>query len=118
VFRAEAGICGFMPQGVETTVNGQVVHEVVILRHADQVVIGAHQGVFNEICQGHLGASFSEVPSCLYCGIDYSAGEFVYQCPLCQAIYHKDCWLSLFGKRCCSRSCPFVPGPENGGEIA
>jgi hypothetical protein len=106
-------VCALMPQRARLLINSRPVHLMIVLRHGDHVDIDGDSGRFAEIPQGRPDSrEVPHLPPCLYCGAAHEADHLVYQCPLCHAVYHDDCWARLFDKRCCSRACPFVPEAE------
>lgn len=111
-FRAEAGVCGIIPQVVRVEREGRRVVGIAILHHGDEVTIEDQKARFYEVVRAILPPR-SPAPAwiCPLCKGRFEAGAVVLRCPLCGERYHVECWNSLEGKRCCSRSCRFAPGP-------
>ncbi len=56
------------------------------------------------------GPSFTEEPQCALCGDRFEIGEQVFRCPVCETMYHADCWKTC-GNKCVVLGCPGTEEP-------
>jgi hypothetical protein len=114
MLRTESGLCSLVPVGVGLACGNQPVIGLVILHHGQWVEIEGkgEKARFLEIRHLTLNAGDHRLGrQCSFCHDRHAVGKSVYCCPLCGEAYCEDCWRELAGRRCCSRSCQFSPGP-------
>jgi hypothetical protein len=110
LFHAQSGLCGMLVRGDGVQVNKRDVRRLVILQHGDEVQIGPLRWTYQDIFSGVVpGGAESSLAACSYCTSPFEDGQVFIRCPLCLAIYHDDCWISIERKRCCTRGCRLLP---------
>ena len=110
LFQAQSGLCGMLVWGVPIQVNKRDVNRLVILQHGDEVQIGESSWTYHDIFWGVVTDNTqSALTPCGYCTGPFTTDQVFVRCPLCFALYHEDCWVSLELKRCCTRGCRLLP---------
>src|ERR1044072_196243 len=114
LFHAQSGLCGLLVADDSVQVNKRDVLRIVIFQHDDQVQIADSRWTYRDIYYGLVSPEIERpLAVCGYCTGGFDAGDLFIRCPLCFALYHEDCWITLEDKRCCTRGCSFLPNKVN-----
>ena len=116
LFRAESGVCGVIPVGVELQRDGIPMAGMCLLHHGQRLDAGdGLAGVFEELWLERLEPGSRSIGRrCPACRTVLREGQAVIRCPLCSERYCQGCWEELANKRCYSRRCRFSLQPLTG----